>query len=52
MQPNKISPLPKEVVRQFMAKRQQEKAPPQAIEEVRRQLGIDLIEAERAGTAR
>lgn len=52
MQPIKIAPLPKEVVRQFMAKRQQEKAPPQDLNEIRRQLGLELIEAERAGTAR
>lgn len=50
MQP--IQPLSKEQVRDFMAKRQQDKAPPPSQSEMRRILGRDLIEAERAGTAR
>lgn len=37
----------KEEVRQYMAKRQVERVPPPRPEEVRRQLGWNLVEAER-----
>jgi len=37
----------KQAVRDFMAKRQVERVPPPRPEEVRRQLGWNLVEAER-----
>lgn len=45
MQP--IKPLSKQQVRDFMAKRQKDKTAPPSLEEMRRILGRDLIEAER-----
>lgn len=37
----------KEEVRQYMARRQEESEPPPSPEEIRRQLGWGLVEAER-----
>lgn len=45
MQPN--TKPSKEVVREYMAKRREAKGPPPSPDEVRRQLGWPLIEAER-----
>lgn len=40
-------PIPKEVARKFLQQRLADKSPPPSQEEVRRQLGIPMIEAER-----
>jgi hypothetical protein len=41
---------PKQDVREFMARRRESREPPPSLEEIRRQLGWGLVEAERAAT--
>ncbi|HXA47266.1 MAG TPA: hypothetical protein VNW52_06530 [Burkholderiaceae bacterium] len=44
----RLSNVPsKEAVREYMVQRQYEHDPPPSLEEIRRQLGWDVIEAER-----